>query len=226
MIDKEEEINEYSDSSKEWSEAGYALDYLEIADQIPYKKDGELVLLDHIPKTAKRLLDLGTGDGRLIKLLRTNLSSLQEAVGLDVSPTMLNMAREYFKNDYSVKIMAHDLSYPLPKDLGQFDAVVSGFAIHHLTHERKRALYKEIFDVVKPGGIFCNYDHVASSTPRLHQQFLAKTTVKKDDKSNKLLNTEVQLEWLREIGFTDVDCYWKWLEYALMIGVKPGDIMT
>ncbi|MBA3977033.1 MAG: class I SAM-dependent methyltransferase [Nitrosopumilus sp.] len=226
MIDKEEEINEYSDSSKEWSDAEYALNYLEIADQIPYKKDGEMVLLDHIPKTVKRVLDLGTGDGRLINLLSTNISSLQEVVGLDISPTMLNMARDYFKNDNSVKIITHDLSYPLPKDLGQFDAIVSGFAIHHLTHERKRVLYKEIFDMMKPGGIFCNYDHVASSTPRLHQQFLTRTAVKREDKSNKLLNTEVQLEWLREIGFIDVDCYWKWLEYALMIGVKSGDIVT
>jgi hypothetical protein len=33
---------------------------------------------------------------------------------------------------------------------------------------------------------------------------------------------ETQVNWLREIGFTDVDCYWKWLELALMIGVKEG----
>ena len=146
---------------------------------------------------------------------------MEEAIGLDISPTMLNMARDSFKNDHLIKINEHDLSYPLPKTLGHFDVIISGFAIHHLTHERKWTLYKEVFEMINPGGMFCNYDHVASSTIELHKQFLARTVYKKEDQSNKLLETEIQLKWLREIGFTDVDCYWKWLEFALMMGVKP-----
>ena len=30
-----------------------------------------------------------------------------------------------------------------------------------------------------------------------------------------------QLQWLRDIGFEDVDCGWKWLELALLVGVRP-----
>jgi hypothetical protein len=41
-----------------------------------------------------------------------------------------------------------------------------------------------------------------------------------EDPSDRLLDVHTQLEWLREIGFDDVDCNWKWLEMALLVGVK------
>ncbi len=204
-----------------WTSADHALWYLAKADRIPHRTEAEAVLLEQIPKSVKRILDLGTGDGRLLALVKIDRPQVQ-TVAIDFSPTMLKAARTRFAEDAAVEVMTHNLDESLP-DLGSFDAVVSNFAIHHLIDERKRSLYTEIFHLLEPGGIFCNLEHVASPTPRLHEQFRQALGIadQPDDPSNKLLDVETQLVWLREIGFTDVDCYWKWLELALLIGVKP-----
>ena len=210
-----------SRSAKEWSSPQNALAYLNVADSLPHRTEGESVLIDHLPKNIKRVLDLGTGDGRLIKLIKAFYPDLEEAIAVDVSPTMLKSAREHFAGDCKVKIINHDLSQPLP-DLGYFDAVVSSFAIHHLKHERKHELYEEIYDIINPTGVFCNLEHVASPSVELHVRFLKAIgyTPEKEDKANRLLPMEIQLGWLRDIGFVEVDCYWKWLEMALLIGYK------
>lgn len=205
-----------------WTSDGHVRDYLERADSIPHRTEGESVLLEFIPKTARRILDLGTGNGRLLALVQSWIAAAGvDSVAVDFSPAMLEAVAERFAGDSSVKVVAHNLDQSLPA-LGKFDAVVSSFAIHHLVHTRKRALYAEIFSLLNPGGVFCNLEHVASPTPRLHEEFLHSIgyTVETEDPSNKLLDMETQLQWLREIGFADVDCQWKWRELALLVGRK------
>jgi SAM-dependent methyltransferase len=201
-----------------WASAQHALDYLGRADSIPHRVEGESTLLEFIPDSARRVLDLGTGDGRLLALVKLAHPNAI-AVAIDFSPAMLDAASRRFAGDPSVEVMPHNLEDPLPQ-LGMFDAVVSSFAIHHLTHERKRSLYAEIHARLNPGGVFCNLEHVASATPQLHEEFLRHIgcTVETEDPSNKLLGLETQLQWLREIGFRDVDCHWKWRELALLTG--------
>jgi tRNA (cmo5U34)-methyltransferase len=196
--------------------------YLERADEYPLRAEGESVLLEQIPKDARRVLDLGTGNGRLLRLLRANRPGMQ-GVGIDFSEVMLGEARRSFAGDGRIELVEHDLTQPLPA-LGSFDVVVSSFAIHHLEHERKRELYEEVFALLEPGGMFANFEHVASASERLHLAFFAaiEEPLEEADPSDRLLDVHTQLEWLREIGFEDVDCYWKWLEMALLVGVKAG----
>jgi tRNA (cmo5U34)-methyltransferase len=204
-----------------WSSAEHALDYLRRIDSIPHRTEGEAVFLDCVPRNVDRILDLGSGDGRLLRLLKVD-RPLARAVALDFSPVMLAALRKSFEEDPRITIFEHDLEDSLP-DLGGFDAVVSSFAIHHLVDERKRSLYEEIFRLLLPGGVFCNLEHVSSPTGALHLSFLEKLGIRpeEEDASNKLLDVETQLRWLRQIGFIHVDCYWKWLELALVVGKKP-----
>jgi len=206
-----------------WTNASHALEYLARADTIPHRTEGEATLLECLPSSVHRVLDLGSGDGRLLALVKLACPDA-ESIAVDFSDAMLTRLRARFADDPSVTVIAHDLSNRLPDGLGSFDAVVSSFAIHHLTHERKRSLYAEIFRLLSPSGVFCNLEHVASPTSRLHGQFLDKLSVKREeeDPSNKLLDLEVQLTWFREIGFDDVDCLWKWRELALLVGSKKA----
>jgi SAM-dependent methyltransferase len=203
-----------------WSSPAHALDYLARADAVPHRTEGEGALLECLPRPLRRVLDLGSGGGRLLALVKLARPEAA-AVAIDFSVTMIDRMRERFAADSSVSVIAHDMDDPLPASLGTFDAIVSSLAIHHLTHERKRAIYAEVYGLLAPGGAFCNLEHVASPTAALHEQFIA-LSAGKEDPSNKLLDMDTQLAWLRAIGFVDVDCHWKWRELALLAGTKPG----
>jgi tRNA (cmo5U34)-methyltransferase len=204
-----------------WTSNEHVEDYLRRADQISHRTEGEAAVLEFIPAGTRRILDLGTGDGRLLALVRQGHPET-EAIAVDFSPAMLEAVRQRFATDARVRVLDHNMDLPLPA-LGTFDAVISSFAIHHLVHERKRALYEEIFRLLNRDGFFCNLEHVASPTQRLHEEFLHRIgfTVETEDPSNKLLDVETQLGWLRDTGFVDVDCQWKWRELALLTGARP-----
>ena len=142
--------------------------------------------------------------------------------GLDFGAEMLRRAGDRFAGR-AVELVQHNLDEPLP-DLGVFDAVISSFAIHHCSPARVKELYREVFAVLHPGGVFVNAEHVASTTLALHEAFLARLgrTLAQDDPSNQLVGTEEHLNWLTTCGFENVDCFWKWRELAVVGGVRPG----
>ena len=205
-----------------WTEPEHALRYLRERESLPHRTDGLEVMLEILPPTVARVLDLGTGDGITLALV---LSAFPDArgFGVDFQEEMLRRARERFDGDDRVELRAHNLDAPLPAGLTGFDAVVSSFAIHHLAPARQHALYAEVFARLNPGGIFVNVEHVASRSDELHVEFLALLgrTLADDDPSNQLVTVETQLGWLDGIGYENADCLWKWRELAVLAGWKP-----
>jgi len=206
-----------------WTDAEHARDYLEHRRDIPHRDEGYGTLLEFVPDPPRRVLDLGTGDGHLLALIHDAHPGVP-GVALDFSAEMLGRVRARFADTTEVRVVEHNLDQPLPDELGTFDVVVSAFAIHHVSHERKRALYAEVRDHLEPAGVFCNLDHVSSPTEALHHAFLASLGrgSDTDDPSNQLLDVETQLRWLRELGYDSVDCHWKWRELALLAGAAPS----
>jgi SAM-dependent methyltransferase len=201
--------------TNEWANAEHAQGFLDRRAGLPRIDVGYAELLEILPSNPRRVLDLGCGDGKVMAMVGGS------GVALDFSPHMLELARARFHAD-DVDVVEHNLNAPLP-GLGTFDVVVSAFAIHHCPHERKRQLYEEVFECLEPGGVFANLEHVASPTSHLHAEFLGLigSSPETEDPSNKLLDVETQLGWLRQIGFVEVECFWKWRELALLAGWKP-----
>jgi len=200
----------------EWADQARVAEYL--SREIPHRQIAEEMLLAALPKQVARCLDLGTGDGRLLALVRTRHPDA-EAIGLDSSVAMLDRAKERFDDGPEVELHDHDLRTPLP-DVGAAEVVVSGLAIHHLGDCRKRELFDEVHGLLAPGGVFANLDLVRSASARLHERFRREIGRLQDDPTDRLAGLDEQMDWLRQVGFAEVDCHFKWLEMALIVAVK------
>ncbi len=194
-------------------------------------------------------LDLGCGDGILASVI---LAEYPDATGVlvDFSMPMIQAAIANLKN-FGKRIHFSTVDYADPNWFGTvaahgpYDAIVSGFSIHHHSDRVKQQIYRDVFDLLGPGGVFVNMEHVRSASKWLeavHDDFfidslwasqvgrpesesraqVAAAYHSRDDKAaNILAPVESQCHWLRQIGFQDVDCYFKAFELALFGGRKP-----
>lgn len=184
--------------------------------EIPHRGVAETLLLEALPERVERFLDLGTGDGRLLALVGERHPTAH-GIGIDASIPMLERAQRRFTGNHSVELLQHDLTEQLPVEGNAFDAIVSALAIHHLPDERKRSLFGEVRELLRPGGAFVNLELVTSPTPELHDHFRHAIGHPRDDPSDRLAGLQEQLQWLRDAGFSQVDCRFKWLELTLFV---------
>jgi len=206
-------------------------------------------LISHGGRRIARFCDLGAGDGGLAELvMETHPGST--GVLVDFSKPMLAAALERLaQRSGRWEIVEADLSKPewvdrLPAD-ARFDAILSRLCIHHLPNARKRELYEEAFGLLEPDGLFLNWEHVAAGglsegmfdqyfrerlleaerereSPRSEEEVMRSYDDAHDD--DILLDTETQCAWLREIGFEQVDSYFKLPELAIFGGTKKGGV--
>jgi tRNA (cmo5U34)-methyltransferase len=207
-----------------WADPEKVDEYLGRVGTLAPRLAGEEMLLEVLPRHLRRIADLGCGDGRITALVLAARPAIEEVVAIDSSAAMLTKARVRFAGEARVTVRRFDLANELTP-LGTFDAVVSGFAIHHLDDARKQSLFAEVARQLRPGGVFANLEVVASATPELHATFRAAIGRPEDDFEDRLVDVERQLGWMRESGLTQVDCLWRWRGFALLVGESPaGDV--
>jgi len=210
-----------------------------------------LRLLREVPREQLTVLDVGCGDGYFLQTVMTAFpvsravamdgspAMLERAEIRFQDLGLFSDLVEYVEADFN------NLAWRAGLPCSRFDVVVSGFAIHHTEDDRKRTLYEDIFYLLSPGGVFVNIEHVASGSllgetlfedayaeclmQYRHsrgeevdlQSVRAEIRERPDKAANRLAPVGKQLKWLRDIGYRDVDCYWKHYELAVLAGFRP-----
>lgn len=182
-----------------------------------------------------RIVDLGAGTGLFAEMAARRFPRAEITL-IDVAPEMLERARARLGDDPRFDYRVGDLaSGRIPKPA---DAVISALAIHHLADADKIGLYSRIYQSLKPGGVFVNAEQVAGASRTLQERYhwgwlaearrlgasqeeIDQALVRmREDRPTPL---DVQLGWLREIGFAEVDCVYKNGMFAVFAGGMPTD---
>jgi len=243
-----------------WQGEGLTQTYLEgVRGAIPLANEQIDIMLRLIRASQTEVdwvLDLGCGDG-ILGTAVLDQHPQANGVFIDFSEPMLTAAKQrlgnnpnaqtilqdYGERDWLEKIQSINNSQ-LTISNSQFDVIVSGYSIHHQPDDRKKEVYTELFNLLKPGGIFINIEHVSSADPWLERRFqelfvdkihqlqqqndankswedVDREFYSRPDKdANILAPVEDQCHWLRTIGFEKVDIYLKIFELAVFGGIK------
>jgi tRNA (cmo5U34)-methyltransferase len=197
----------------------------------------------------RRVLELCCGEGLLARALlaRFPRASVQ---AYDGSPEMLQRAQQNlaeFAPRFQTRqfdLAAHDWREQQGE---QFDAVVSSLAIHHLDGAEKQALFRAVYTMLAPGGVFVVADVIEPAHARgvsvaarawddaVRQRALALdghlaafdfftrdgwNLYRHPDPLDKPSRLVDQLNWLAAAGFTDTDVHWLKAGHAVFSGHK------
>jgi tRNA (cmo5U34)-methyltransferase len=192
-----------------------------------------LELIPHNSQTQIKILDIGAGTGLLSGLVAAAFPNATITLA-DISSEMLSKARERFNSNPNIDYLTLDfINAPI---VGKYDVVVSALALHHTPQEQLKGVFKKIFDALENGGHFINADQTLGTTPENEDKYAqawlngakAKGCTDGDIevaiermKADQTATLQNQLNWLSEVGFIQVDCWYKNYRFAVYSGQKP-----
>ena len=189
-------------------------------------------LLDYLPhgRQFDSILELGCGTGNVSVLLHKAFPQAKLHL-VDVSSESLEVCRRRLgadkQNVFNEQNFA-EMSY----ENDSFDLVVSSIAIHHLDSSGKRSLFDRTHSWLTDDGVVCIADQCAGATNDLYQQHIAnwrslsKEAGSSDEEWEMWMQHQEehdhhdtlmdQMEWLRNSGFSIVDCPWRYLLWSVI----------
>ncbi len=212
-----------------------AEDYDELIRKVvPQYEEQHDVILSLIPFDRGQkinVLDLGAGTGPLAELVLRNFSQAH-VEAMDLSEKMLEVcARRLAKFEKRFVLRCQDFEHMELRN--KYDVVMAGLAIHHLSHEAKRRCFSKIREALNPGGVLIIRDLVKGPGPRLDAMYeelwdahmrkngVEPEKIRENGRKNDIPATmQEHLNWLRDAGFEEVDCVWRFQKFAIFAAFK------
>lgn len=193
---------------------------------------GVLVSVASVNTENPKILDIGAGTGLLSAFLMKRYPKASFTL-VDISEKMLDIAKDRFRGNLNVEFIVAD--YSKFSFIKKYDMVVSALSIHHLEDKEKKDIYKKSYSLLKQNGIIINADQVYGETPfienlnkRVWRHYIENSGLSKEEilagyeriKLDKESTLDQQINWLKEVGFCDVSCIYKYYHFAVMFGRK------
>lgn len=189
------------------------------------------------PKTV--LADLGCSRGEAMAALVDKFGAYNRHVGLEVSPPMLAAARERFKgfiNVGVVQIEEWDLRLRTMPPIVGASVVQAVFTLQFIPVECRQRVIQNAYDALDFGGAFILVEKVLGVCADVDELMVARyyalkeaNGYSKDEIERKRLSLQGVLvpmtarwneEMLHAAGFKQVDCFWRWMNFAGWLAVK------
>ena len=186
------------------------------------------------------ILDLGCGDGLFVQELLKSFTPAKVTL-VDGSAEMLEAAKSRLVEHENINLVQTSFQKLLASDPlhEKFDFIYSSLAIHHLPFAEKKKLYAYIHRHLAVGGYFIHYDVVLPPSDKLEKwyfalweewiknhpaerrkKFLGIPGQYKENPDNRPDTLASQLAALKEVGFDNVDCFYKYGIFSLFGGNK------
>lgn len=214
-----------------------AHDYEAIMEKLvpQYKKQHEIIY-DLLPDNTEkeiRVLDLGCGNGVLSKLVLGKLPKAH-VVGFDLTPQMLE---SYVKNlsCYEGRFELIEGDFRSDSIGSSYDLVLAGLTLQHLTWGQRKEFYALIYDILNPGGSFILNDIIIDQDwdkrNRQYDNWMKFIEANGEDPNywfdkhmdkDYPVTLEDHFRWLKDAGFSQVECHWRHYNFAITSATKEA----
>ena len=183
------------------------------------------------------IYDLGCSTGSLLQILSKSITSLPRVrlIGVDNSAAMINKAKKKLSSlTNSVEFIEANLDNTF--SFNESCAIIMNYTLQFIPVENRTCLLKKIYESLKPGGGFILNEKVLSESELISETFIEmhhdfkkghgyskmEISKKRDALENVLVPLKLSqtITLVQNAGFTAVDIFFKWNNFAGLIALK------